>query len=215
MTNETVEAIETEAQADMQTMEDISNEFSVEEQISNFQAQPEREYNQQQSWTPDPISDPDAYSQYARQQADSLNKLNTTVKSLTDKLTAQEQSLAQQKIDADVQSAVATVNEKLGVDPKMAEIALEHQYRDDPAFKKVWDNRAQNPKAFQKALGLVADKLSNIFSVTQDHQLTQNQLAAKQSIKTMGKTAAVDKNSEWEGLSGADFDQKWNEMKRG
>ena len=216
MTNETVEAVETATEADAQTLDDIAQEFSVEEQVNNFQAQPEQtNQSQQTQWTPDPISDPDAFSNYAQQQANSLNMLNQTVESLNGKLQTYEQQLAQQKLDADVGAAVAKVNEKLNVDPKLAEIALEHQYRDDPSFKKIWDNRDQNPKAFQKALDKVADKLSGVFSVSQDHQLTQNQLAAKQSIKTMGKTAPQDANSEWEGLSSAEFEAKWNEMRRG
>lgn len=214
MTNETVEAVETATEADTQTLDDIAQEFSVEEQVNNFQAQPERGY-QQQTYTPDPISDPDAFNNYAQQQANSLNALNQTVESLNGKLQTYEQRLAQQKLDADVGAAVAKVNEKLNVDPKLAEIALEHQYRDDAAFKKIWDNRDQNPKAFQKALDKVADKLSGVFSVSQDHQLTQNQLAAKQSIKTMGKTAPQDANSEWEGLSPGEFEAKWNDMRRG
>lgn len=214
MTNETVEAVETATEADTPTLEDISQEFSVEEQISNFQAQPEQTQTQTQ-FTPDPISDPDAYNQYAQQQASSLNNLGKTVEDLTTKLGTYEQQLAEQKLAADVDAAVAKVNEKLGLDPKMTEIALEHEYRDNPSFKKIWDNRGQNPKAFDKALGVVADKFSNVFSVSQDHQLTQNQLAAKQSLKTMAKTTQPDANSEWEGLSSAEFEQKWAEMRRG
>jgi len=213
MTDETDNAVETATEAETQTLDELSQEFSVEEQVSNFQAQPEAE--PQKTWQPDPISDPDAFNQYSQQQSDSLNNLNTTVQGLTEQVKGYESNLAQQKVDADVESAVTRVNEKLGVDPKMAEIALEHQYRDDPAFKKIWDNRGQNPKAFNKALDVVADKLSGVFAVKQDHQLTQNQLAAKQSLKTMAKTSQTEANGEWEGLSSADFDQKWNEIRRG
>lgn len=212
MTDETDEAVETATEADTQTLDDIAQEFSVEEQASNFQAQPVQQRQEYKpSYSPDPISDPDAFTSYTQQQAEALNSLSTTVQSLNEKLSSQEQQLMQQKINADVESAVAKVNEKLGVDPKLAEIALEHQYRENPAFKKIWDNRAQNPKAFEKALGKVADKLTTLFSVSQDHQLTQNQLAAKQSLKTMGKTAKLDANSEWDGLSQAEFERKWQE----
>lgn len=214
MTNETDEAVETATEAETLSLDDISQEFSVEEQVSNFQASPEQA-QPSPTWLPDPISDPDAYTEYSRAQAESLNKLNQTVQGLTSKVQTYEQQLAAQKLSADVESAVATVNEKLGVDPKLAEIALEHQYRDDPAFKRIWDNRAQNPAAFKKALGVVANKLSDTFAVKQDHQLTQNQLAAKQSLKTMAKTSQPNANSEWEGLSSSEFEQKWNEMRRG
>lgn len=218
MTNETDNAIETATEeAEAPTLEDISQEFSVEEQVSNFQAQPEPTFapQQPQSFSPDPISDPDAFNQYTQQQNQMLNNVNQTVQSLNEKVQSYEQQLTQQKVDADVEAAVAKVNEKLGVDPKFAEIALEHQYRDDPSFKKIWDNRSQNPKAFDKALGVVADKLAGVFAVKQDHQLTANQLAAKQSMKTMAKTPTADPNEDWANLSSAEFDAKWDDLRRG
>lgn len=205
----------TTTQAASPTLEELSQEFSVEEQVSNFQAQPEQRYAQQQSWTPDPISDPEAFNQYAKSQADSLNTLSQTVKSLTDKIQSYEQQTVQQKIDADVERAVSHVNEKLGVDPMLAEIALEKMYRTDTNFKKIWDNRDKNPGAFNKALDVIADKLTPIFSVKQDPQLTENQLAAKKSQQTMANAPPQEKHAEWDNLSEAEFEAKWAAFKRG
>jgi len=211
MTDEIVETAETVEDAPA-TLEDISQEFSVEEQVSNFQAQPEQA--QQQNWSPDPISDPDAFNQYNRQQADSLNNLNDTVQSLNTRIEGYESKLAQQKVDADIDSAVAKVNEKLNVDPKMAEVALRMEYDKDPHFKKIWDNREQNKSAFDKALSVIADSYSTKFAVRQDSQLTENQLAAKKSLQTMNKTTTT-QDSKWENLSESEFSQKWDEMRRG
>jgi len=210
--SESVEPTET-VEAAPETLETISQEFNVEEQVNNFQAQPEQA--QQQNWSPDPISDPDAFNQYNRQQADSLNALNTTVENLASQVKGYEDQAAQQKADADVSSAVAKVNEKLGVDPDMAEVALRMEYDKNPAFKKIWDNRGQNKAAFDKALDVVADKYSSKFAIKQDSQLTENQLAAKKSLQTMAKTSQSDTNSEWDGLSQADFDAKWQNQMRG
>jgi len=209
--SESVEPTET-VEAAPETLETISQEFSVEEQVSNFQAQPEQ--TQQQNWSPDPISDPDAFNQYNRQQADSLNTLNTTVENLATQVRGYEEKAAQDKVDADVSSAVAKVNEKLGVDADMAEVALRMEYDKNPAFKKIWDNRGQNKGAFDKALDVVADKYSTKFAIKQDSQLTENQLAAKKSLQTMAKTPTT-QDSKWENLSESEFAQKWDQMRRG
>ena len=194
---ETVEANETATEAHQPTLDDISQEFNVEEQISNFQAQPEQAgtQTQQSQYAPDPVYNPDAFNSFVQEQVGSVNALNQTVQELAGKVQSYEQQIAQQKVDADVGAAVAKVNEKIGADPDMVEIALEHQYRRDASFKKIWDNRSQNPKAFEKALEVVADKLAGKFNISQDHQLTQNQIAAKQSLKTMAKTTNPDPNS--------------------
>jgi len=213
MTDEIVETAETVEEAPT-TLEDISQEFNVEEQVSNFQAQPQQVQQPQDTWQPDPISDPEAWNQYSRQQADSISGLDNTVKSLTEKIQTYEQRLEQERIDADVNNAVAKVNEKLGVDPDMAEVALRMEYEKNPAFKKIWDNRSQNKAAFNKALGVIADKYSTKFAVKQDHQLTENQLAAKKSLQTMAKTPQS-QSSEWDNLSEQEFAQRWDSMRRG
>lgn len=215
MTEETSESTTpVETVEDAPTLESISEEFNVEEQTQSFQAQPEVQQQENKQFAPDPISNPEAFDQYAQQQSQQLTSLNDAVTQLTGKLQKQEDQLVQDKVKADVASAVATVNEKLGVDPSMAEIALKHEYENNSSFKKIWDNRGQNKAAFDKALGVVADKYSGMFAVKQDHQLTENQLAAKQSLQAMSKTPTK-QESDWDNLSGTEFEAKWNEMRNG
>lgn len=211
MTDETVEAVETQEQAP--TMEDISREFNVEEQVQSFQAKPEQEQSFNDVYAPDPITNPDAYERYARQQAQSLQMMNKTIKELNDKIGSFEMKTQQQAVEADIKAAVAKVNSKLEADEKMAEIALRMEYEKDPHFQRVWDNRHKNPKAFEKALDVIADQYSGVLKVKQDPQLTANQLAAKKSMKTMGRSP--EPQDEWDGLSQGEFEQKWNEMLRG
>lgn len=215
MTDESVEPVESVEEAATPSLEEIAQEFSVEEQVNSFQAQPQYQQPQaQQPWLPDPVVDPDAFKSYALKQNEALTNINQVVQTLNSKIQLQEEMMAKQALDAEVNNAVSKVNEKLQVDPDMAEVALRMEYEKNPSFKKIWDNRSKNPAAFNKALDAIANKYSNKFSIKQDHQLTQNQLAAKKSLQTMAK-APSKQDTEWENLSDAEFQQKWAAYKRG
>lgn len=215
MTDESIQPVETPTEeAPAPTLEDISKEFSVEEQVNSFQAQPEPQAQPQgnQGFIPDPISNPEDYTRYSQQQAQSIDRMNSTLEQLAGKVNEYESKIVQQQVEADVTRAVAKVNEKLGVDEKLAEIALRMEYEKNPDFQKIWDNRGRNPKAFDKALDVVANEYSNVFAVKQDPQLTENQLAAKKSLQTMNKSP-VRKDESWDNLTDAEFEQKWNQMR--
>lgn len=209
MTDESQEPIESVEEEP--TLEDLSKEFSVEEEVKQFEAKPETQAQQQ--FQPDPIADPDAWNQYSRQQAESISQLSQNYEKLTEKLNSYETQLLQQKVDLDVGKAVSKINEKLNVEPEMAEMALRMTYEKDPNFKKIWDNREANPKAFEKSLGVIANKYSKMFSVKQDPQLTENQMAAKKSLQTSNQKPQTDDYPNWD--SQADFDQWWEEHRRG
>lgn len=215
-TSETVEATESvEQEAPAPSLDEIAKEFSVDEQVSQFQAHPQQANQDIEQYIPDPISDPDQYNRYIRQQNSTIDNVNKTVKALSEKLSAHENRMIQQQVEADLNRAVATVNKKLGVEAEMAEIALRMEYEKNPSFQKIWDNRSKNPQAFDKALNAVADKYANKFAVKQDAQLTENQLAAKKSLQTMNKSPSPDQNSKWENLGQGEFEREWERMKRG
>lgn len=215
-TSETVEATESvEQEAPAPSLDEIAKEFSVDEQVSQFQAHPQQANQDVEQYIPDPISDPDQYNRYIRQQNSTIDNVNKTVKALSEKLSAHENRMIQQQVEADLNRAVATVNKKLGVEAEMAEIALRMEYEKNPSFQKIWDNRSKNPQAFDKALNAVADKYANKFAVKQDAQLTENQLAAKKSLQTMNKSPSPDQNSKWENLGQGEFEREWERMKRG
>ena len=205
------------------SLEDLSKEFSVEEQTRSFTAQPQPSYQPQYQPTyqpqapqiPDPVLNPDAYAQYVWQQNPLVSQLGNTVQEVTAKLQAFEQSQAQAKLEADVNRAVTKVNEKLKVDPMLAEAALEAEYRRNQTFKHIWDNRDRNPDAFNKALDVVANTLSSRFAVRADPQLLENQRAALSSQRTMATTPQANPAMDALRMSQPDFEQWWEQTKRG
>lgn len=216
-TEEAQSGNETEVQT--QSLDDIANEFGVEEQAQQFQAQPQQRQQEQapqqyqESGIPDPTYDPDGYTRYMQSQAAQLHQFNQAFEELANKVNGYEQMMAQQKVDADLSQAVNHINQKLSVEPEMAEVALEIEYRKNPAFKRIWDNREKNPAAFNKALDLISDKWSGKFATRADAQIAENVRAAKTSQQTLASTQQQDKDEEWSGLSPAKFERKWRQTK--
>ena len=198
---------------------DIAKEFNVEEQANQFTARPAQAPQppvpQAPIHVPDPVVDQEGYRAYVNQQAQQSQRLEGTLRELDTRLKTWEQTIQQQKVEADVDAAVKIVNQKLKVDPLLAEIALEKMYRSDKNFKHIWDNRDRNRPAFEKALNVAADKLSPMFSVRQDPQLAENVRSAKSSQQTMATTKQADENDEWGNLSPREFAEKWERTKRG
>lgn len=211
-TTQSDQPVETTTEAPAETLDDIASEFKVDEQVSQFQAQPQQPAPVQETTPqgiPDPISNPEGYDFFMQQQVAQSVKFNDTLNTLADKVQGYEQSFQQQKIDADLKEAATHLNEKLKQDSDIAEIVMEKEYRNNPSFKKIWDNRAQNPAAFKKALDVIGDKWAGKFVNQADPQLSENVRAAKLSQQTMSGTVATDKDDEWSGLSEAEFSAKW------
>lgn len=214
------------------SLEQIASEFSVDDHATAFNATPTvspapsptqsfvQPFQQQQAPSiPDPIVDQEGYRRYMQQQQAVQVQAISSLQTLEHRLAAYERSQQEAKVSADIESAVAKVNDKLKTDPLMAELALEKLYRTDKDFKRIWDNRAKNPQAFDKALGVVAQKLAPHFAVRQDPQLTENQRAAKLSQHSMASTAKQSFDPKHKGLydpdNQAEFDNAWEAFKRG
>ena len=207
-----------------QTLADVAKKYNVDQQVQNFtaspqqpQSQPAPNYPAAPPFTPpDPVTSPEQWNQYQAGLLMQNQSLQGNLRELTQTVQAIRQEATQARLDSEVNKAVVRVNDKLKVDPLYAEIALEKRYRDDPIFKRIWDNRQVNPKALEEALDVVSNELQGVFSVRQDPQLTENIRAAKQSQKTMATTAKSSSESEEAmGKSDGDFDRWWNQRKRG
>jgi len=205
-----------EAQAP--TLESIAKELSVEEQAQQFtsavpQYQPQYQQPVQQPAfrAPDPITDPEGYNRFMVQQMQSVTALDSTLKQMVDKVQTWERTTQEQRINQDVDKAVTRVNEKLKVDPMLAEIALEKMYRTDANFKRIWDNRERNPQAYERALDVVADKLVPMFQTRQDPKIAGDIRAAKTSQQSMATTRNPGVN---EGVptDPADFKRFWDNL---
>ena len=211
------------------SLEQIASEFTVDDHAANFSARPQPSAPPQPSYQPppqsvapiipDPITDQDGYRRYMTQQALVQGELHGTLRTMQQRIEVFERRDQEAEVRADIKQAVSKVNEKLKVDPMMAEVALEVMYREDVNFQRIWDNRHKNPAAYQRALGVVADKLAPKFAVRQDPQLTENQRAAQTSQRTMASTAKQDYDPRMKGLyepeSQGEFEQAWEAFKHG
>lgn len=206
-----------------QTLADVAKKYNVDQQVQNFTAQPQApqsaptQYPPVQPFTaPDPVTSPEQWNQYQASILMQNQHLQGNLRELTQSVEAIRKEATQARLDSEVTKAVSKVNDKLKVDPLYAEIALEKRYRDDPIFKRIWDNRQVNPKALEEALEVVSNELQGVFSVRQDPQLTENLRAAKQSQRTMSTTQkAPTEGDEALKMNEGEFDRWWSQKKRG
>lgn len=205
-----------------QTLADVAKKYNVDQQVQNFTAQPQApqyqpSYPSAPPFTaPDPVTSPEQWNQYQASLLMQNQHLSGNLRELTQTVQAIRQEATQARLDTEVNKAVAKVNDRLKVDPLYAEIALEKRYRDDPIFKRIWDNRQVNPKALEEALDVVTNELQGVFSVRQDPQLTENIRAAKQSQRTMSTTAKSPSDADQAlNMNDGEFDRWWNQKKRG
>jgi hypothetical protein len=198
------------------TLDDIAREFPIEEQARNFTAQPNyapQPVIQPPAFhAPDPVTDPEGHKAFVHSQIMKNQQIESYIRDVGSKVSQWEQKMAQERLNADVDRAVARVNGKLKVDPQLAEAALEVEYKRNPTFQRIWDNRDKNPQAFQKALDVLSDKLAPMFQVRQDPQLAENVRAAQSSQRTMATTTHV-KNEAPE--DPREFAQWWERQRRG
>lgn len=209
-----------------QTLESIAQGLSVEEQAQQFTSSvqpyqpPQPQYQQnyqppQYQGIPDPITDPEGYKAYSFQHNQRLETLNSSLQSVVQKIQNYERTQAEQRINQDVDSAVAKVNQNMKLDPLVAEALLEATYKRDQNFKKIWDNRSRNPQALDQALNVLSGKFASQFNVRQDPQIAENIRAAKSAQQSMATTAKQSPNGDINQMSPAEFDNWWQSTIRG
>lgn len=210
-----VESQETASEPTEQpSYEDIAKKFSIEEQVQSFTAQPvpqsQPTYPSEPVRVPDPVLDQEGWAKhYANQNAQVAN----TLKSISDSMQEIRREQAQERLNADVNKAVARLNDKLKVDNDMAEVLLEVEYRKNPVFKRIWDNRHSKPEALAEALDVLGTKTAGKFAVRTDPQLVENQRAAKTGQKAMASTANKSQSDDIMNMSDAEFERFWAQNK--
>ena len=113
-------------------------------------------------------------------------------------------------VRSDINDAVAIVEKETGLDPKMIEVYLDMQARDDPRFQKVWLERKSNPKVFNAALQAVSNEIADKFQARTDPNLLANQKAMR--AYASGSSTRQSASDGWENLSQADFNKKWSQL---
>lgn len=202
------------------SLKSIANEFTVEEQANQFTAKPAQpQVSQPQDvqlidFAPDPVTNPEGYKQFMRSQFQAQQQVQSVLRDISTKVSKFEQTWEEQRLNAEVDSAVQIVNQKLKVEPVLAEALLNVEYKQNPTFRRIWDNRDRNPEAYKKALGVLADKLYSKVQVRQDPQLAENVRAAQSSQRTMATTKQSRPEDDVP-EDPRDFDRWWMDKMRG
>lgn len=212
-----VQQTPTESQTDSQpepSISDVVKKYNVMEEVRNFTAAPEPapqyqpQQNQQQypQAMPDPLLDSTGFNQYLSQREQmTANALGTIASSIEELRREREQ----EALKSEINMAVGRVNERLNIDPVYAELLLEKEYRSNPEFKRIWDNRKQYPKALEEALDVISNKGSKVFQVKTDPQLSENMRAAKASQKAMASGKQRSDSDDAMQMNDAEFERFW------
>lgn len=147
----------------------------------------------------------------AKQHSETTKRLQE----VSEKLSSKEQK---EYVDAqmrDLDEAIKTIGKDVEIDPMFIEGALHTTYNRDKNFQKIFDNRAQNPEAYQKALSVISQQLKVKSSVKMDPQLAENSRALEQLQKSARTGAQSSPDDATRNMSASDFDQYWERLKSG
>lgn len=214
------QSVETSAEP---TLDDVYKEHKIEDVAQSFQQQRSAPIQQPAPpaapavatpQIPDPVLDPNGFKQTYAQESTVLRQ---AVTQMYGQLSALQQREAKAAEERDIKQAVQTVREKgFEADDDLIEIALGHKARQDARFLAIYQQRHQNPKAWNAALGAVANEFKARYAFKTDPQLTENTRAARSSSQTTQTTRAPAGNSIdslFSGKTGRDFERLWEQVR--
>jgi hypothetical protein len=180
-------------------LEKVYKDFNIEETAKSFQpqtpqapAQPVTAQPQAPKFDPFDPNFGNNLSEHVKQ----VSVLNQTVSQAVERVSNLERSLIAKQTEADIKSASQVIAEKAGIKPKVAEVAMEVKAREDAKFRAIWQNRHNNPKAYNAALEALAQEAAQEYIVKQDPQLAENQRAVKVSQQQMATTTKTTEQDE-------------------
>jgi hypothetical protein len=188
------------------TLEQIASEFTVQQTEPAQTAPPVA--------TESPKFDsPEDYQAWSANQLATVSQQLNSVTSELDQRKAQEFIETQDKA---VNSAIEKIRADVEIPDSFIEGRLHVKYSRDENFRKIFDNRAQNPAAYDKALGIVANELKVDSQWQPDPQGAENARAIKDLQKNANRSPSPqDANQKYKEMSSADFDHEWERMKAG
>lgn len=159
------------------------------------------------------FEDPNDFQTWASTQlAEVTSNLNETKKELNERKAAEFIKTQ----DEAVSSAVKEIQASVDIPELFAEGTLHVKYARDPNFKKIFDNREQNPAAYKRALGVIATELKANAQWKSDPQAEENTRALRELQKSSGKRAPRESaNDKYKSMSDADFAREWERLKSG
>jgi hypothetical protein len=168
----------------------------------------------------DPL-DETSMNNYVQSVNTGQSVLSNQLQDVQTELTQLRENSAKLQIEADINDAVTRLTDGLDVNPKLARIHLEYTAQEKPGFKAIWDNRAQEPAAYQAALKALSREISDTYSVKTDPDLLASQVAIQKSQQSRSTTndkagsgSALEDRLE-EAKSGGEFNAQWQRLVSG
>lgn len=154
-------------------------------------------------------SSEEAIEWMAKQHSETRAQLESLVESNTKK----EQDAFVDSQMAALDEAIKTIGKDVELDPVFIEGALHTTYNRDKNFQKIFDNRDQNPDAYNKALSIVAGDLKAKSSSKHDAEAVASERALSE-LQRSSRTGTPDADPATD-LSAAEFDHYWEKLKTG
>ena len=212
-----------EAPATQDTLDQVYSKYNVEAQANEFQPQrqqPQQQFapqpapqaQQPQMVIPDPVLDPQGYTRW---QANQQTLVQQALSQVQGQITQFQRAELVRREEADIQAAVSKFKSVVGdaIDNDMAEVALGQRARKDPKFAAVYNNRGQNPAAWNAAVNALANEWKGKTQFKQDPQLAENVRAAKQSIQgsqNRPSDGPTGDEARFQGKNGREFEAEWS-----
>ena len=199
-----------------ETMDDVMRQFPVETAAESFTAQPKKEEPSPPKMDiPDPSYDPDGFKKTMQDFQTNDWEVKQALNRVSEQLNGMEQRTQRQVEEEDISATVEKIQEEIPIlkgKDRVVKGYLGAAANDDPRIARVWENRKQNPAAWDKALSVITRQMSKDFDFVADPQLAENVRAAKASRDQMATTRAQDPDEEWRTKNPQEFAMKWDQL---
>jgi len=211
---EQVETGPSEVPAKEETLEDVLKDFPVESAAQSFNAQPKQDEAPPEVNIPDPSYDPDGFKAAMKGLTTNDWEVKQTLNRISEQLDGVQKERQRTVEEADISDTVAKIQESvpaLAGKDRVVKGYLGAMAQEDPRIARVWENRKQNPGAWNKTLNAISKQVAKDFEFSADPQLTENTRAAKASRDQMATTNKADPNDGIPKDPGA-FEHYWNNL---
>jgi len=197
----------TEDTAPTQTLEQIASEFTMQQAAPTSQSEA-------------PLVDsPPNFGSAEEQQAwqtSQLANVSSKLNSISDEQDTRKRQEYIETQDKAVNNAIAQIQKDVDMPDEFVEGMLHVKYARDENFRKIFDNRDQNPSAYARAISVVASDIKSKSQWQSDPESAENLRAAKDLQKSANRASSKsDPADRYKAMSHEEFGREWEKMKRG
>lgn len=148
---------------------------------------------------------------------DTVAAIHKDVAAFRAELAAERAETARTRDEADLKKAIAALQTESDIEGKDTILRgfLIAKATEDQRLRTLWENRRNNPQAWEKALKILGGEVKKEFAVP-DPQLEENQRAMEESQRAQSTSAPPRASPEQEVLrmKPAEFAQYWSRLSR-